>query len=338
MPSPNNPLGITYAQLIQMLKDWPENASTEYVDDLPEMVQLAELKLYKDLNLDIFDPTDASFVLTTGSKLVTKPVTLVQLRELRYAKIVSTSSSAADPVALCLAQATALNPTPLIFNGTLGAAPVAISPAAQIIVNEVLDSIGGISVVIAGNDYAGMPYQETVVTISNTQVTTAGRFGSVASVTVFNGAPGQTLKVGTAAVAASVLGEGDNIEHRSKAFCDAFNSDPSVVGPPRYYNELSQTQWEVVPAADQNYAIPMHYIARPQSIVTTGTSWLGDMVGDLLFYASLMMGERFVKADDRWDDISNDYTTGLQAARMELAESIRMGNYAPFKATATKAQ
>lgn len=337
MPSPNNPLGITYTQLLEMLQEWPENASAEYVADIPIMVQLAEQKLYKDLNLDIFDPTDASFTLTTGSKLVTKPATMVQLRELRYAKIVSTSSSAADPVALCLAQATALNPTPLIFNGTLGAAPVAISPAAQITVNEVLDSIGGISVLIAGNDYAGMPYQETVVTISNTQVTTQNRFGSVASITVFNGTPSQTLKVGTAAVAASVLGEGDNIEHRSKAFCDSFNSDPSVVGPPRYYNELSQTQWEVVPAADQDYAIPMHYIARPQSIVTTNTSWLGDMVGDLLFYASLMQGERFVKADDRWDDIANDYNTGLQSARMELAESIRMGNYAPFKATATKA-
>lgn len=337
MTSPNNTLGYTYADLQEMLGAWPENASAEYVASIPTLVQLAELRLYKDLNLDIFDPVDSSFVLDTGTKLVTKPEGLVQLRDLRYATIVSTSTAAADETALCLAQATAVEPTPLIFNGTLGTAPVTISPAAQVTVNEVADSLGGISVVIAGNDYTGMPYQETIVTIANTQVTTANRFGSVASITVFNGAPGQTLKVGTAAVAQSNFGAGDNVEHRSKAFCDSFNSDPSVVGPPRYYNELSQTQWEVVPAADQDYGILLHFVKRPQSIVVANTSWLGDNVGDLLFFGALMQAERFIKADDRWDDISADYTAGLASARMELAESIRMGNYAPFKSTATKA-
>lgn len=337
MTSPNNTLGYTYADLLEMLQEWPENASAEYVADIPTMVRLAELRLYKDLNLDIFDPVDNTFVLAVGDRLVDKPTGLVQLREIRYATILSTSFAAADPDAICLAQATALNPTPLVFNGTLGAAPVTISPAAQIVATEVLMSLGGISVLIAGNDYAGMPYQETIVTISNTPVTTAGRFGSIASITVFNGAPGQTLEVGTAAVASSTFGAGDNIEHRSKAWCDAVNADPSVTGPPRYYNELSQTQWEVVPAADQDYGILLHFIKRPQSIVDANTSWLGDNVGDLLFFCSLMQAERFIKADDRWDDISADYTAGLASARMELAESIRMGNYAPFKSTATKA-
>lgn len=335
MPSPNNTLGVTYAQLLQQLQDWPENASAEYVDDIPIMVNQAEQKLYKDLALDIFDPVDSSFTLDTGLQVITKPSGLVQLRNMRYATILSTSSAAANTTALAASQATAATPTSLVFNGTLGLAPVVITPAAQIVVTETTDSIGGISVTIAGNDYAGMPAQETIVTIANTPVIGSIRFGSVASMTVFNGSGSQFLKVGTAAVAASVLGVGDNIEHRSKAFCDAFNSDPSVVGPPRYYNELNQTQWQVVPAADQNYAIVLHFIQRPQSIVIAGTSWLGDNVGDLLFYCSLMMAERFIKADDRFDDISNDYVTGLASARMELAESIRMGNYSPVKRAAT---
>lgn len=338
MPTPNSTLGFTYAELFQMLQDWPVNATTEYLADIPAMVNMAEQKLYKDLALDIFDPVDSSFTLDVGLQIVTKPTGLVQLREMRYAPIVSTSSSSGDPQALALSQATDSTPTSLIFNGTLGAAPVVVSPAAQIVVTETIDSIGGISVTIAGNDYAGMPAQETIVTIADTPVTGSVRFGQVTSMTVFNGSAEQFLKVGTAPVASSTLGVGDNIEHRSKAFCDAFNADPSVVGPPRYYNELNQTQWQVVPAADMNYAIVLHFIKRPLSIVIAGTSWLGDNVGDLLFYCSLMMAERFIKADDRWDDINNDYTTGLTAARMELAESIRMGNYAPYKSTAQKAQ
>lgn len=338
MPTPNSTLGFTYAELLQMLQDWPENASAEYVADLPAMVNLAELKCYKDLALDIFDPVDSSFTLNTGLRLVTKPQGLVQLRNMRYAVIVSTISDPGDDTAIALSQATALNPTPLVFNGTLGAAPVAIAPAAQIKVTETSNSLGGISVTIQGNDYAGMPAQETIVTIANTPVTGSVRFGQVTQMTVFNGAVDQLLEVGTAPVAASTLGASDNIEHRSKAFCDSFNDDPSVTGPPRYYNELNQTQWEVVPAADQAYAIVLHFIERPQSIVTAGTSWLGDNVGDLLFYATLMMAERFIKADDRWDDINADYTAALAVARMELAESIRMGNYAPYKSTAQKAQ
>lgn len=338
MPTPNSTLGFTYDELFAMLQAWPVNASAEYMADLPSMVNMAELRLYKDLNLDIFDPVDQSFTLTVGNQIVTKPVGLVQLRNLRVAAIISTVSNGGDPVALAQSQATSVTPTSLIFNGNLGAAPVTINPAAQLVVAETVDSIGGITVSFAGNDQAGMPATEDVVTIANTPVTTATRFASVASMTVQNGSVNQFLKVGTAPVASSVLGASENVEHRSKAFCDAFNDDASVTGLPRYYCELSQTQWQVVPAANMAYKCVLHFIKRPESIVTAGTSWLGDNVGELLFAATLMEAERYIKADDRWDDINTDYQTKLATSKAELAESIRMGNYSPYKPAATEAQ
>jgi len=79
--------GFTYSELEQALKDWGDNTSEEigeFVDNIPRIVQLAELRVVMDLNLDIFDVTDTSAVVTNGSPLVAKPAGLITTRALWY--------------------------------------------------------------------------------------------------------------------------------------------------------------------------------------------------------------------------------------------------------------
>lgn len=329
-------IGFTYAQLLQAMQDWPVNAGANYLGNIPRFVEMGELRLVRDLNLEIFDQTDQTFTLLAGLNLVPKPVGLIQLRTMRLALIASTASAVADAVALCALQGTFANSTPLTFNGTLGAAPVTIAVPAQVEVTS--DTTGGVSVVVTGLDYQGNPVVETLVTVASTLIIGRSVFSRITSITCFGGSTPQTIKVGTAAAAASTLGASAPVYKRSVDFVQACAQNPTVTGPPRYYAELNQTYWLLTPSADQSYAAVLRFVQRPQSIVTAGTSWLGNYCGEILFAASLMEAERYLKADDRFGDIQTDYQAKLNTARLELRNSIRTGDYSPARPAAVTTQ
>lgn len=327
-------IGFTYTQLLQALQDWPVNQGTNYVANIPRFVELAELKLVRDLNLELFDPIDATQQLTTGTVLITKPTNLIVLRTMRLALTTGTNSQAAAPAAVCASQATYVNQTPL----TLTASPYVPGIPAQATVTETANSAGGITVVVSGLDQNTNLASETLVTVANTPVQGIIRWSKITSVTVQNGSTAQTLEVGTAAVAQAALGQSFPVFKRSLDFINNFEYDPAVTARPRYYAELNATQWQVAPASDQTYQVVVHFVQRPQSIVTAGSTWLGNWCGDLLFHASLMEAENYLKADDRFADIKAQYDDKLQVARLELRNIVRKGDYAPLQPTAAPLQ
>ena len=331
-------IGFTYAQLLQAMQDWPVNLGANYVGNIPRCVELGELRLVRDLNLELWDQVDASFLLLSGTNVITKPASLVTLRTMRLALITATTNHAAVPAALCATQASTLNPTSLVFNGSLGAAPVAISPPAQVLVTEVGASAGGIQVVVTGLDLNGVLTGETITTIASTPVAGTIQYSQIKTLTSAKGSTPQTIQVGTAAVAVTTLGQGFPVYKRNYDYVSNYASSPSATGRPRYYAELNETQWQLAQAADQNYQAVVRYLKRPASVVITGTSWLPDRCGDLLFVASLMEAEHYLKADDRFADLEGDYQSKLSVARVELRNSIRQGDYSPVKPAAAPAQ
>lgn len=70
--------------------------------------------------------------------------------------------------------------------------------------------------------------------------------------------------------------------------------NPTSTGLPRYYalfgpqytlkDELS---FIMGPTPDANYSVELHYFFYPESIVTAGTSWLGDNYDPVLLYGAL---------------------------------------------------
>ena len=70
--------------------------------------------------------------------------------------------------------------------------------------------------------------------------------------------------------------------------------NPTSTGLPRYYalfgpqytlkDELS---FLLGPTPDANYGVELHYFFYPESIVTAGTSWLGDNYDPVLLYGAL---------------------------------------------------
>jgi hypothetical protein len=70
--------------------------------------------------------------------------------------------------------------------------------------------------------------------------------------------------------------------------------NPTSTGLPRYYGLFgpqytlrTELSFILGPTPDANYNVEMHYFYYPESIVTAGTSWLGDNYDPVLLYGAL---------------------------------------------------
>lgn len=68
-------------------------------------------------------------------------------------------------------------------------------------------------------------------------------------------------------------------------------------GVPQYYAIYDDTSFVVAPTPDDAYALDLHYFYKPESIVTAGTSWLGDNTESVLFYGCMVEAYRYMKGD-----------------------------------------
>jgi hypothetical protein len=85
--------------------------------------------------------------------------------------------------------------------------------------------------------------------------------------------------------------------------------NPNSTGIPRYYAIFGPTTTDEIPPAITNeislilgptpntlYNVELHYFYYPESIVTAGTSWLGDNFDSVLLNGALIEAARFIKA------------------------------------------
>lgn len=72
---------------------------------------------------------------------------------------------------------------------------------------------------------------------------------------------------------------------------------PSDTGQPKHYAVFDQTSLVVGPTPDDNYSVEMHFSYYPESIVTAGTTWLGDEFDSALLNGALVEAIRFIKGE-----------------------------------------
>ena len=116
--------------------------------------------------------------------------------------------------------------------------------------------------------------------------------------------------------------------------------DPTATGLPRYYalfgsrlNDPNELTFILGPTPDAAYGAELHYFYYPESIVTAGTSWLGDNYSPALFYGSLVEAYTYMKGEQ---DIMTFYNAKYQEALalakrlgdgMERQDAYRSGQY-----------
>lgn len=73
--------------------------------------------------------------------------------------------------------------------------------------------------------------------------------------------------------------------------------DAETWATPEYYAIFDNNSFILGPTPDKNYGMELHYFYYPTSIVTAGTSWLGDNFDSVLLYGSLLEAYTFMKGE-----------------------------------------
>jgi hypothetical protein len=281
--------GFNYQQLYQALQDWPYKASATYLANLNRIIFMGELRLIRDLDLDIFEVND-QVALSIGATTVPKPPQSVGIQ---FTANLSPGTTAAT--------------LSTNWTGVTGTYVVTFSDNEL----QIVTLTNGMN--SAAWPSPGLANECTVNARVNSQFVAERSL-----MVVYNGAPKRLLK-------------------RSYDFVQ--NYVGAAQGQPKYFCDQgpSSLVWQIAPSADANAtAVNRRYIDRPPSIVVAGNTWLGDNTGDCLFAACLMESEQFLKADDRFQDMSNKYyQILLPNARGEIQISGRRGDYAPLAPVAS---
>ena len=108
---------------------------------------------------------------------------------------------------------------------------------------------------------------------------------------------------------------------------------PADTGLPEYYalfgpqysypNELS---FILGPTPNDNYTVELHYFYYPQSIVTAGTTWLGDNFDTVLLYGSLLEAAAYMKSDADVITYYKDRYTEALALLARLGNGLERGD------------
>ena len=90
------------------------------------------------------------------------------------------------------------------------------------------------------------------------------------------------------------------LELKHNSFIKEYAPDATTRGKPKYYALFDQSTFELAPVPDHDYTVEFHYLYRPASITSGGTStttYLSTEAPDLLLYACLCEGAMFLKMD-----------------------------------------
>ena len=72
---------------------------------------------------------------------------------------------------------------------------------------------------------------------------------------------------------------------------------PSDTGTPTHYAQFTDSSLILGPTPDASYQVELHYYYYPETIVTAGSTWLGNNFETVLLYGALREAAVFVKAE-----------------------------------------
>jgi hypothetical protein len=146
--------------------------------------------------------------------------------------------------------------------------------------------------------------------------------GNCSPSTAYLGCPNDYLSSYSMAVIDPTVGTYEYLLNKDVNFIRAAYPNPNDKGVPRYYalfgsrlNDPNELAFILGPSPDAVYSIELHYFYYPESIVTAGTSWLGDNYSPALLYGSLVEAYQYMKGEA---DMLAMYNTKYQEAMQQL--------------------
>ena len=163
--------------------------------------------------------------------------------------------------------------------------------------------------------------------------------GSTSANNKYVGCPNDFLAVYSMAVV-DATGAYEYLLNKDVNFIRQAYPVPTDTGLPRYYalfgaqsNDVNELTFLVGPTPDATYVVELHYYYYPESIVTAGTTWLGDNFDSVLLYASLVEAYTYMKGEaDMMQLYNQKFMEALALAKrlgdgMERQDAYRSGQF-----------
>ena len=170
-----------------------------------------------------------------------------------------------------------------------------------------------------------------VMAAGNKYLSTPADFLAPYSLAVITGSTGGNLNTGSY----------EYLLNKDVNFIRQAYPTPNDTGVPKYYalfgptvnGSTITTELSMIlgPTPDANYPVELHYYYYPESIVTAGTSWLGDNFDTVLLYGSLVEAYTYMKGEtDMMTLYDGKYKEALALAKrlgdgMERQDAYRSG-------------
>ena len=126
------------------------------------------------------------------------------------------------------------------------------------------------------------------------------QIGNVSANNVYLQAPPDFLAVYSLAVITGYNTADETYEYllnKDVNYIRAAYPSPKTTGLPKYYAIFDADTFILGPTPDADYKVEMHYFYYPESIVTAGTTWLGDNFDSALLYGALIEAYTFMKGE-----------------------------------------
>ena len=127
--------------------------------------------------------------------------------------------------------------------------------------------------------------------------------------------PSDWLSTFSLAVIDPTTGDYEYLLNKDVNFIRASYPPPNSTGKPQYYAIWNNTSMILGPTPDLAYTAELHYYYYPASIVTAGTSWVGDNFETVLLYGSLREAYTYLKGEQ---DMMQYYDQKYQEAVAQL--------------------
>ena len=138
------------------------------------------------------------------------------------------------------------------------------------------------------------------------QYVTGSGIGTGATVSLVNGTTITLSVSNSGTVSGAMVFQGDYLYLLNKDvnFMREVYPNPNSTAQPKYYaifgpqsNAVTELSFILGPTPNTTYKVELHYYYYPQSIVTAGTTWVGDNFSSALLYGSLVEAYTFMKGE-----------------------------------------
>ena len=126
-------------------------------------------------------------------------------------------------------------------------------------------------------------------------------------------APNDFLSVYSLAIYPTAGGAYEFLLDKDVNFIRQAYPNPATTGKPKHYaifgpqsNDVNELTFILGPTPDATYNAELHYYYYPESIVTAGTTWLGENFDSALLNGALVEAIRFMKGEEQMVKVYND--------------------------------